>query len=410
MSTRSCDVAVVGAGPYGLAAAAHLGNVGIGTRVFGEPMEFWQSQMPVGMLLRSSWDASHISDPLRRLTLDRFEKSRDQQLSRPLPLADFIDYGRWFQQQSVPDVDRRRVIQVERRGPRFRLSLDDEDATEATCVVVATGLRFFPYRPSQFAGLPPSLVSHASDHPDLAQFANRRVVVVGSGQSALESAALLTEGGADVEVVCRAPGIRWLRSGAWYRRYALARLVLYPPTDVGPPGLNQIVARPDLFRLLPLRLQRRVAYRSIRPAVSEWVYPRIRKITITSGRQIVSAVSSGSSILLTLNDGSEREADHVLLATGYRVDVPRHPLLAPDLASAVRCVGGYPVLTAGMESSVPGLHFLGAPAAASFGPLMRFVAGTDYSARALTRQISVHTFRRLAARFPSESWPVSARS
>jgi hypothetical protein len=57
------------------------------------------------------------------------------------------------------------------------------------------------------------------------------------------------------------------------------------------------------------------------------------------------------------------------------------------LVRSLRLVDGYPVLTAGFEASLPGLHFVGASAARSFGPLMRFVAGTGYAARALTRGI-----------------------
>jgi hypothetical protein len=49
----------------------------------------------------------------------------------------------------------------------------------------------------------------------------------------------------------------------------------------------------------------------------------------------------------------------------------------------VRRVGGYPILGRGFESSIPGLHFLGAPAAWSFGPTMRFVSGSWYAARQL---------------------------
>jgi FAD-dependent urate hydroxylase len=37
---------------------------------------------------------------------------------------------------------------------------------------------------------------------------------------------------------------------------------------------------------------------------------------------------------------------------------------------------------------VPGLHFVGAPAAESFGPIMRFVSGTPFTGRALAEHIA----------------------
>ena len=61
---------------------------------------------------------------------------------------------------------------------------------------------------------------------------------------------------------------------------------------------------------------------------------------------------------------------------------------APELVASLDLADGYPKLTRGLESSVPGLHFLGAPAAFSFGPIMRFVAGTWYAAPALARRIA----------------------
>jgi hypothetical protein len=92
-------------------------------------------------------------------------------------------------------------------------------------------------------------------------------------------------------------------------------------------------------------------------------------------------VAAGDGITLKLDDGSVREVDFVLLGTGYRVDVARYPFLPSSLLEQVRLVGGYPVLTPGFETSARGLYVLGAPAAWSFGPLMRFVAGSDFAAR-----------------------------
>jgi hypothetical protein len=88
-----------------------------------------------------------------------------------------------------------------------------------------------------------------------------------------------------------------------------------------------------------------------------------------------------------LSDGTKRQVDHVLLATGYRVDIARYPFLSRELLQMVHRVAGHPQLDTGFQSSVDGLHFLGAPAAWSFGPLMRFVAGTEFAARSLTRGI-----------------------
>jgi hypothetical protein len=106
------------------------------------------------------------------------------------------------------------------------------------------------------------------------------------------------------------------------------------------------------------------------------------------GRTVVSAARVGDRIKVRLDGGSERTVDHVLLGTGYQVDVSKYDFLSPELAKAISCFQGYPRLTQGLEASVPGLHFVGAPAMWSFGALMRFVVGTHYASSALTRYVA----------------------
>lgn len=390
VSASRIPVVIIGAGPYGLAAAAHLRAANVETRMFGKAMEFWEEQMPAGMFLRSPWYASHIADPHRQLTLDDFEGAGGVHVPRPIPVETFIEYGRWFQRQAAPQLDGRRVTEVHGAPAGFRVVLDDGETFEAQRVVVATGISRFAWRPPQFEGLPEPFASHSADHRDLGRFAGRRVAVVGGGQSALESAAILHESGADVEVFARQPRIRWLDQKArWLKSPRNPfRPLLYPPTDVGPPILNQIVAAPRLFRCFPSRLQEKIAYRCIRPAGAAWLVARLRDVPIRTSRAVRSARRTGDRVALTLDDGSPREVDHVLISTGYRVDVSRYPFLTPELLARVRLVDGYPVLRAGLESSLPGLHFVGAPAARSFGPVCRFVSGTAFTARELTRGIA----------------------
>lgn len=409
MTQSTQHVVIIGAGPYGLAAAAHLRSRGVETRVFGKTMSFWQRQMPVGMLLRSAWDASHIADPDHALTLDAFQAARGIRLPVPVPLDRFIEYGQWFQRQVVPDLDPRTVTQVEAGQSGFRVMLEDGEAIQAARVVIATGLSSFHWRPAQFRELSPSMASHASEHRDLARFRDQRVIVIGAGQSALESAALLHEAGAEVEVIARRDHIRWLRRGAWLRDHlGPVRPLLYPSTDVGPIGLNWIVAIPELFNRLPLGLQRQVAYRSIAPAGAAWLIPRLADVPITTGRSVVAAHANGNRARLTLDNGEERRADHVLLGTGYQVNVRALPFLAPTIVQSLRCVNGYPDLGTGFEASVAGLHFLGAPAAESFGPLMRFVSGSGYAARHLTRHIAGKS-RTVLVTIPAHqtAWPTN---
>ena len=161
--------------------------------------------------------------------------------------------------------------------------------------------------------------------------------------------------------------------------------MLYSTRDVGPAGISRLVAMPHLFRRFPRGFQDRTAYRAIRPAGAGWLQPRIAGVPITLGRKVVSATVAGSQLRLRLDDGTERLVDHALLATGFRVDVSRYPFLSPSLLKQLKTVNGFPVLKRGLESSIPGLHFVGKPAAWSFGPLLGFVSGAEFASNELVR-------------------------
>jgi hypothetical protein len=384
---RDPRVAIIGAGPYGLACAAHLRHAGVEPLVFGDPMGYWRKHMPRQMLLRSRRCASHIADPTQSLTIDEYEKSSGNKLSEPIDIESYIDYADWFRQIAAPDVDRRRVQRVDRVDGGFSVTLDDGEELAADRVVVAAGLEPFAWRPSPLGDLPRELVSHSSDHEDLATFAGKRVMVVGAGQSALESAAILHEVGADVEIVARAPGIVWLAPED--RTDARGRMAqwMMPPTGVGGMGSGWIAAAPELFRRMPSKMRPEITRRCIAPKGSDWLRPRLADVPLDTGRAVAEATPSESGIRVVLDDGTVREPDHVLLGTGYAVDVTRYPFLAPDLARELEVAAGYPVMRPGFESSVPGLHFVGAAGTLSFGPVMRFVVGTWYAAPALARSI-----------------------
>jgi len=388
------DVAIVGAGPYGLSVASHVRSLdGLTNVAFGRPMEFWDRRMPRGMRLRSPWAGSHLADPAGALTLDAYARACGSAVPRPIPLETFVDYGRWFQRHAVPDLDTRTVTRIEKRDGVFHLEIEGKDGVEARAVVVAVGVGPFAHRPDQFRELSRQTVSHASEHASLDGFAGRSVLVVGAGQSALETAALLAEAGARVEVLCRGGAVRFLvRSSVLHRLGPFSRL-LYSPAEVGPAVLSLLAAAPSLFRRLPGPLRETWCARCIRPAGAAWLVDRLRTVTLTTGVSVVTAVEKGRRVTVLLNDGTERVVDHVMLCTGYRVDVERYDFLAPEIREAVVRVQGKPCLSAGFESSVPGLYFAGASSAWTFGPLMHFVAGARFAAERICRDLR----RRLAS-------------
>src|SRR4051812_48328796 len=210
-------VAIVGAGPYGLAAAAHLRRAGVEVRIFGHPMSFWKT-MPAGMVLRSNWTATCIAEYRGPLALDTYCAETGDRFSRPGPLDRFLAFGEGVQNRVAPALDRRLVTGVQRDDDGFRIVVEDGEPVRAGRVVVAGGIGPFARRPAQLAGVPGEYATHTSEHRDLSRFAGRRVLVIGGGQSALETAALLHEAGAEAEVLVRRDHLHWLHGGKYHRK------------------------------------------------------------------------------------------------------------------------------------------------------------------------------------------------
>jgi FAD-dependent urate hydroxylase len=402
--TNTCEVAVIGAGPYGLSVAAHLKGAGVATHVFGEPMAFWRGNMPKGMILRSPWRATHLSDPNSTLSLDAYAAAHGVDSGKPLPLEKFVAYGEWFQQRAVPDVDRRAVRSIERAANGFRLKLEDGDIVSADRVVVATGLRNQEYRPPVFGELLPALVSHASEHTDLSVLRGKRVAVIGRGQSATESAALLAEAGAEAEIISRGD-IHWLGISAngGTRKTLRRRLreAMASPSEVGPFPLSWLVEVPGVVRHMPASLREEFSRRCLKAAAAGWLKPRFANVICRPVGAITAARMLGNSVALDFDRGAQTY-DHVLLGTGYRVDIARLGILAPQLLDRIARTDGSPLLGPGFESSVPGLHFVGSYAVKSFGPLLRFIAGAPYAARKVAEAVVNRTASKPADIAPAK--------
>jgi len=264
----SIDVAIIGAGPYGLSIAAHLRAVGVSFRIFGEPMKNWRSRMPEGMHLKSDGFASSLFDPGRLFTLAKYctdEGIPYADLGLPIALETFSSYGNAFQQRMVPSLDTRSVAKLECSGDGFRLRLIDGEELDARRVVIATGISYFEYLPSELAHLPRTRCSHSADNRDLSGYEGRHVLVLGRGASSTDIAALLLDHGASVQIVSREPVIFHLPPGDKPR--TMWQRIRHPNFGLGPSFKSAVYTLfPDLFRRLPVRLRQRIVRRHLGPA------------------------------------------------------------------------------------------------------------------------------------------------
>ncbi|MEV5988642.1 FAD-dependent oxidoreductase [Streptomyces sp. NPDC052051] len=392
-------VAVIGAGPFGLSTAAHLRARGIPVRVFGEPMVSWRDHMPEGMLLKSTPAASNIDAPRRGHTLvDYCDAAGIRRLVTDediIPVETFQAYGEWFQHKQVPELERTRVVSVDRRtGGDFELKLDSGELFTARAVVVATGLSGLAHVPRELAGAaadgpaPTAPLSHSSQHHELTRFRGKDLLVVGAGQSALETAALAAEAGARVRVVARGRGQVSFGAPPWRQPK------LRPESPFGRAwSLWALSYYPHPYRYLPAQARHYLVRRVLGPLGAWWLRDRFEgAVRVREVARIVSASATDGGPALTVRTHAGRTeeltADHVIAATGYRVDIAAMDFLGHELRTELAVSRGAPKLGAGYVSSVPGLYFTGLPAAASYGPVMRFVCGTEFASPRLARHLA----------------------
>jgi FAD-dependent urate hydroxylase len=390
------EVAVVGAGPYGLSLAAQLRATGVTYRHFGLPMRPWRSAMPRGMFLRSRGSALNLADPGGSRTLAAFcaETGRPYQGSGlPVSLDTFEGYGQWFRSGLGLTVEEVLVTGLARGNGGFGVTLATGERLSARKVVVAVGVEHFAHVPSPLASLSPAVCTHSSAHDDLAVFAGREVIVVGAGQSALESAALLHEQGASVRVLARAAGLAWGGRPLPADRPLLRRLI-EPESGLGSGWNTWLYSnRPDLFRHLPPAVRVDRARKALGPVGAWWLRERVEgRFPVLTGRHVRWARPRDGGVRLGVaaagGESSELAAEHIIAATGYRTDLTRLRFLDDGLRSALRTLAGSPMVGRNYQSSVAGLYFIGPAVAPTFGPAMRLVFGTRHAAPMVAWQLA----------------------
>jgi thioredoxin reductase len=352
--------------------------------------------MPASMLLKSDGFASNLSSPQNVFTLKQFCAKNGVPYSdtvHPVTLQTFCAYGLDFQKQAVPELEQKWVSGIEQINRGFQIKLDDGEVLTSRNVVLAVGITHFNYIPPVLEKLSPDLVSHSSRFGDVTPLRGRSATVIGGGASACDLAVELAAGGADVSMIVRSPVLYFGEMPSGKKR-SLWQRVRHPSSGLGASLQSRIYAdAPWFVHMFPQRLRSRIVRRHLGPkgfwAVKEKIQGRL---PLFLGTKVQAAEPQNGKVRLTLRDATGNEkshvTDHLIAATGYRPDINQLRFLGEGLRTRLRTVDGTPILSRRFESSVPGLYFTGLASAASFGPVMRFVFGVDYTVGVLARHLA----------------------
>lgn len=358
-------------------------------------MQFWSRIADAAgeRFLKSFCFATNLSSPEPGFTLVDYNVPRGLETFDPCSMANFANYGNWFQRHNVPWVERAEVVSVERQADRFAVTLSSGERTIAAHVVVATGLSHYASMPSVLASLPPHLTCHTAEIDRFEGFSGQHVAVIGAGQSALEAAALLHEAGASPELLVREDEIRW-HTRVFPNRSSWDR-IRKPISGLGlGPKAWALVNFPGALHRLPDEGRLWLTRNYLPPEGAWWLRDRVEgRVPIHLATTVIKAREVGSQVALQLTDRAgarnrELKFDHVVAGSGYDIDAQRLQFLDTHLRSKIQRVHRRPRLDRFFCSSIPGLYFIGPASSMSFGPLFRFVVGADFTARTLTSRLA----------------------
>jgi thioredoxin reductase len=369
------DLLVIGAGPYAYAAAAYAGDRGIDAHVVGMPLSFWRDQMPTDMYLRSGPD--WYLDANREHTFEAFfeERGLDPADHDPIPIGVWLDHAEWFADAKGLRPDARLVADLTKPDGTYHAQMEDGTTIEADKVLAAPGVGFFAQLPDWAGRVPEDRRTHTRDLVGFDSLSGARVAVIGGRQSAYEWAALLCDHGAQrVDVVHRHPTPTFERvSWGFVDEY-----------------VEQTLAHRGWWRGLEADQRAYIAQRFWevgRLTLEHWLVPRLKEDVVHRHPETtVTDVAGDGPVTLGLSDGETLEVDHVVFASGYRPELSRVPYLAGVL-DRVSVTDGFPDLSEGFETSLPGLYVVGFPATRDFGPFYGFTKGCPSAAKIVVEEM-----------------------
>lgn len=384
MDNNSIDLVIIGAGPFGLSAASFANFHQIDYMVIGKPMAFWKENIPENMYLRSGTDW-HL-DPYGNYTIETFLKSRNKTPEdvKPLPLTLFLDYAEWFQEQQNINVLDKLIVKLDylEGEKKYLITLKDGKEIKAINVLIAIGFKFFKKLPVYLTKkLPAGSFTHTCDVVKFEKFKDKSVLIIGGRQSAYEWAALIVEAGAKTVHISHRHETPEFAESHW---------------SWIDPIMDQMVDNPEWYRTLNEKEQEEIERKfwiEDSQKLEPWLLPRIDRenIKIWPLSNVVKCDEANSGLYkVHMDNGKRLEVDHIILATGYKVDINKIPFLSSgNILPKLYINEGFPDLDGYLQTNLHGLYMTSMIATKSFGRFFAYIASCRTSSQIVGNHIII---------------------
>jgi len=376
------NLLIIGAGPFGLSMSAYCIQNNIHYLVVGKTMDFWKSNMPEGMHLRSGYDW-HL-DPACIDTFEKFMELRDLDKKdfNPIPLELYLDYAEWFKNQKLINPINSIVSELIYNDDKKQFSAKLENGEEIISknVLLALGFKYFKNIPSEFIKIfPEGKFTHTCDIANFDRFKNKKCLIIGGRMSAFESAALLNEAESSEVYISYRHGTPEFAESEW---------------EWVTPLLDKMADNPEWYRGLDQAEKEKIGkrfYREGRLKMEPWLRPRLDKDTITllPNTEVVECRKlSTDKLEISINSGKRIIADHIIMATGYKVNMLNIPFLRNgNISKKLKLKNGYPELDNNLQTNIPGLYSTSISATQDFGLFFGFTVSVNTSSKIIGNSI-----------------------
>jgi lysine/ornithine N-monooxygenase len=357
---------IIGAGPYGISLAYDLWERGISFKIAGNPFELWLSHTLNSSSIRSDRHASEIFTRNKTFDLTAFIKEAYPHnatfiLKQRLPNHLFRSYLTNVLKNLPFEIYNQKVTKLTKEKNLFQITIENGQTFEAEQVVLATGIGQHKKLPKILEKLPKDLVAHSWDVNTYANWKDKRLLVIGGGQSAAES----------VEHLYRNNDITWLM-----RR---PPLFYSEPINLPKPIFKLILYLSPYFYYIPPKFKKRFAKKFVETTVTPDMKHLLKEKKVTLHYEDAGQLGLIEHTGKLYSNTLKQQFDGIVAATGYHYHLQHLSFIDDHLLQKVKAEKEIPKVNFNFETNVKGLFIVGGMAEPTYGPAQRFMIGMRHA-------------------------------